>query len=221
MPWTRVGHLGRWLSRRPVVVGLAIGALCTVAVAVLAAGVVSRRSPDRAAEIRLFKTEGVRWIAAERDRHYPYASALDERDLGVLAPYFSEHVLATARVRILEEFENPEFFSVFKDAGRPYPIDLRLASGLALIDTILISESSSRRSSRSEILFHELVHIVQYDVLGLEDYMERYVEAWAENGERYRAIPHEIQAYELTRRFRDPGASLFPVEAEVRALFSN
>lgn len=219
MPWIRVERMGGWLSRRSVGVGSAIAALCAAAVAVLAAGGVTRRSPDHAAEIRLFKTEGERWIAAERDRHYPHASALDERELGVLAPYFSEHVLAMARVRVLDGFENPDFFSVFEDAGSPYPIDLRRASGLALIDTILIASSTSRRS-RPLILFHELVHVVQYDVLGLEDYMERYVEGWVESGQRYREIPHEIQAYELTRRFRDSDASVFSVEAEVRSLFS-
>jgi len=172
------------------------------------------------AEVALvFKSEGVRWIREERDRQYPRASPLDAEDRRRFSGFFPERILDRARVRVVGRFENPDFFSVFDRLGEPYPIDLRRASGLALIDTILVIRRAAAGRNRGELLFHELVHLVQYDVLGLEGYMDRYVDSWAENGRSYRQIPHERQAFELATRFRRSADDRFSVESAVRARF--
>jgi hypothetical protein len=50
------------------------------------------------------------------------------------------------------------------------------------------------------LLFHELVHAVQYRHLGLEGFAERYVNGFLPGGS-YAGIPLEKQAYELEARF--------------------
>ncbi len=170
-------------------------------------------------EARLFKVEGTRWIREQRERHHPHGAPLGARERRLFTAYFPKRLLDAARVRVVERFENPDFFRIFEQANEPYPIDLRKASGLALIDTILIARRADRPGSRDGLLFHELVHLVQYDVLGLEAYMGLYVDSWLEGGRRYREILHERQAYELAARFRRSQSEVFSVEAEVRTYF--
>lgn len=169
--------------------------------------------------IERFKSEAVLWIRAERERNHRMAAPLSEQDRRALSPYFPRDVLGSARILVVEGFANPDFFSIFEESGEPYPVDLRKASAISLGDTILVARAASESSLRDRLLFHELVHTMQYEILGLEEYMEGYVEGWARNGRRYRRIPHEEQAFELATRFWS-GAEPFSVEAEVRSLFA-
>ncbi len=53
--------------------------------------------------------------------------------------------------------------------------------------------AGARTSPRLPILFHELVHLVQCQMLGTERYLDGYVRSWAENGREYRSIAFEDQ----------------------------
>ena len=64
-------------------------------------------------------------------------------------------------------------------------------------------------------LFHELVHAVQYDLLGPEKFVELYLLGWINQGFNYAAIPLEMDAYDLQNRYEADPASPFPVEDEV------
>lgn len=209
---------GRW-ERRALrwAVSLALGG--AIAFVWLEARSRSEASAEPALQLELFKSEGVRWIEQERDRHRDSAEPIEGLEREILSAYFSDSLLDLARVRVVDRIENPDFYSVFDEAGEPYPIDLRHAAGVALLDTVLLARGSARGPGRLRLLFHELVHLVQVDVLGLDDYMNRYVEGWAATGS-YRSIPHERQAYDLAARFREDPAKAFRVESEVRDLFS-
>jgi len=63
-------------------------------------------------------------------------------------------------------------------------------------------------------LFHELVHVVQYRVLGLKEFARLYVRGFLERG-GYEGIPLERQAYQLGSRFERWPQRLFSVEEEV------
>ena len=66
----------------------------------------------------------------------------------------------------------------------------------------------------TSVLFHELVHAVQYKHLGIHRFAERYVRGFLTGGS-YEEIPLEQQAYQLEDKFvRDPSAR-FSVEADV------
>lgn len=65
------------------------------------------------------------------------------------------------------------------------------------------------------LLFHELVHVEQYHQLGIPQFSELYVQGFL-NGGSYEAIPLEINAYALERRFESDSHRAFSVEDEVR-----
>jgi hypothetical protein len=66
----------------------------------------------------------------------------------------------------------------------------------------------------TSLLFHELVHAVQYKHLGLNGFAKHYVRGFLTGGS-YEEIPLEKQAYALEDRFsRDPSRS-FSVEEDV------
>jgi len=80
---------------------------------------------------------------------------------------------------------------------------------ITLVDVIAYPAGMDRST-----LFHELVHAVQYRVLGLQKFARLYVTGFL-NGGGYDGIPLERQAYELEERFsRDP-RTVFSVENDV------
>lgn len=172
-------------------------------------------------DLALIMREGAAWIAEQRDLHNPAARPLDRHERRAFATFFEPELLDSARVLRVERIENPGFYSFFEEAGKPIPIDFTRASGIALLDTILVVESRvpSDGPSWLPLIFHELVHLAQYRHLGLPAYIERYVGGWTENGFSYRAIPLEDQAYDLAERYGRASGRGFSVEAEVRRLF--
>jgi len=64
------------------------------------------------------------------------------------------------------------------------------------------------------LLFHELVHAVQYKHLGLMGFSERYVRGFLSGG-AYEEIPLEKQAYALEAQFAANPYRPFSVEQEV------
>ncbi len=69
-----------------------------------------------------------------------------------------------------------------------------------------------------QLIFHELVHVVQYRLLGVDEFARLYVRGYLRGG--YEGTPLEICAYELDGKFI-MGSVGFDVEAEVRAWIDN
>jgi hypothetical protein len=173
-------------------------------------------------QIGFIVREAAAWLQDLHDRHRPNGRPLTAEEKRRLAGFFERDVLDAVRVTLVERFENPEFFSIFTEQGKPVPIDFSSMAAQAAHDTILVRESRSREGSPSllPLLFHELVHVVQHRVLGAQSYVETYVTGWAGSGFAYRSIPMEVQAYELDGRFRSAPGEVFSVEREVRLRFA-
>jgi hypothetical protein len=54
-----------------------------------------------------------------------------------------------------------------------------------------------------ELLFHELVHVEQYRILGMKEFARAYVQGVVDSNFVYENIPLEATAFELTARFTD------------------
>jgi len=65
------------------------------------------------------------------------------------------------------------------------------------------------------LLFHELVHAVQYKHPGVEGFAERYVRGFLTGGS-YEKIPLEKQAYSLEDKFVRSPSIVFSVDDDVR-----
>jgi hypothetical protein len=84
-------------------------------------------------------------------------------------------------------------------------------AAITFVDTIVSHESFT-----NELLFHELVHVVQYEKLGLADIAHKYVRGFLGGGS-YEVIPLEVNAHQLETRVAAAPAGPLSVEAEVQA----
>ena len=165
--------------------------------------------------VRFLIARAPAWVAARREAFLPASDRVSEEDRVVLSAYLGPAVLQSARLAWTDEIANPEFYAEIERAGLPRPLDFRLMSAITFVDTIVVSRSQFEGpASWRPLLFHELVHVVQYRVLGLERFVAAYVRGWAENGLYYEAIPLERMAYELQSRF-ERAEGRFSVEDEV------
>ncbi len=95
----------------------------------------------------------------------------------------------------------------------PIPLGLTQAIGLTLIDCVLIRKGLWFHPSMAiSTLFHEMVHVVQFDLLGTRKLIEWYTDSLIQD--EYRNVLFERQAYALTDRFVQ-GEPPFSVRAVV------
>jgi hypothetical protein len=108
---------------------------------------------------------------------------------------------------------NPPFYEelVQMGFGRGSLPDFDVMVAVTFMDTIV-----SHEPFINELLFHELVHVVQYEKLGLAEFAGKYVRGFLGGGS-YEAIPLERNAYQLAARFAVAPMNPFSVEAEVQA----
>jgi hypothetical protein len=115
---------------------------------------------------------------------------------------------------VVEQIPNPGFHKDLPAMGLQIPMDLGQMQGITFIDTVLLSKRF-QSSWVPSLYFHELVHVVQYSVLGSTKFMQRYIRGWAENGYQYGSIPLEKDAYELQARFEAQPSQPFSVQEVV------
>lgn len=155
------------------------------------------------------------YIGEQRDIYVRRAAPFTSSQKGALQPFFPGSALDSARVVVLsgERVGNPPFYGDLIRmgfAGNSLPDFARMAA-ITFVDTVVSHEPFSHR-----LLFHELVHVVQYEKLGLADFSRKYVTGFLSGGS-YEAIPLEMNAYQLEARFAAAPTNPFSVEAEVQA----
>lgn len=145
---------------------------------------------------------------------------LSKKEQTALASYFTANVLETVVVRDVPLIERPDFYKTLAASGRPLPLDFSKMAGITYIDTIVVAKQHllSGWNNWVSLLFHECVHVCQYKLLGLNTFIQQYVQGWAANDFDYHTIPLEAQAYKLQRAFESTNQS-FSVEEEVRRVF--
>jgi hypothetical protein len=173
---------------------------------------------DVAEVLHLFLERGPKWVMAQRECHRPGGHPLGPHDRDVLSLFFPDEILDQVRIVSVPVVPNPDFYEVLTQHGVPIPLDFGQMAGITFGDTVLLSEARPvEPAERLPTLFHELVHVVQYARLGVDEFVHRYVMGWAENGFRYESIPLEKDAHELDARFRAKPAAPFSVVSEVAA----
>src|SRR6266403_174339 len=154
-------------------------------------------------------------IEEQRTIHRPAGGQLPSVAKDAVRGFFTPAVLDRARVAVLAVIPNPPFLEQARAAGLPVEIDFSIMEGLTLLDTILISQAVPPTDPLG-LMFHELVHVVQYEILGVEEFSRQYVRGLAEGDFDYYRIPLEVMAYDLGQRFMDDPGAAFSVLEEVR-----
>lgn len=152
------------------------------------------------------------YLREQRDHYFPSAVPLTNRQKAVMWPYFSADLLE--RVRIVElngqRIPNPPFYEEARALGFVNLPQWTHMQSLTFLDVVVFNEKLAERS-----LFHGLVHVVQFDVLGLDRYTELFVRSFV-NTKLHISVPLEAHTFSLESKFAQHPAERFSVEERVR-----
>lgn len=154
----------------------------------------------------------VAWfIRYSQRRLMPAAKPLDATAILEMKGYFPSGDLTGVAVIIQDPLPigNPPFASVARWLGYEFP-------SMEHVRAITLDQSiAARENMTPSLLFHEMVHVVQYRLLGVTEFARLYVRGFLRAGS-YVEIPLERCAYDLEFRFEVEGVP-FDVEREVQA----
>jgi hypothetical protein len=159
------------------------------------------------------------WVGSQRKQHRFSGNArpLNDTEHEVFSPFFSSGVLEKTSLSEVAELSNPWFYPALRRFGIEPPLDISYAGGITFDDTIVIARHGQVPvRDWHPLLFHELVHVVQYTTLGRNAFIDRYLRCLVATGMDYHQNPFERQAYALQNRFESAPHIAFSVEAEVR-----
>lgn len=132
------------------------------------------------------------WMETLRLRHLPGSIAASELGLRRLSDHFPAHVLDDARVVSLLELPFPPLST--------YRLPEFEAMATAPMAGITFGDMYFVRPNASEgVHLHELVHVVQWNALGIPDFLLTYAVGLMQHG--YARSPLEAIAFELQERF--------------------
>lgn len=166
-----------------------------------------------AAQIEWVVQQVASYIGHQRQTYRQGAAPFSVSQKNAMLPFFPEPALDSTRLVVLtgQHVGNPPFYDElirmgFEAASLP---DFAHMSAITFVDTIVSHEPFTDR-----LLFHELVHVVQYEKLGVAEFAAKYVRGFLSGG-CYEAIPLERNAYELDARFAAAPTKAFSVVSEV------
>jgi hypothetical protein len=161
------------------------------------------------------------WLRSRRNMYRPSGHLLRDHELAAFEDFFEPRTLREVRVSRVEEFRPWPLEKTLRRVGFGGIMWSRAVAGIALVDTVVIVTPTAheRNLSSLSLLFHELVHIEQYRVLGVRGFLREYIGGWLAAGRSYEEIPLEVQAFELTERYDQFPSDAFDVGQIVRREF--
>jgi len=154
------------------------------------------------------------YIEQQRRSFLRGAAPLSQNQKAAMRPFFPDSTLNSVRIVVLRGIRvgNPPLYEDLERLGfEPGCLpDFAHMAAITFVDTIVSHEPFTSR-----LLFHELVHVVQYQKFGLANFATRYVRGFLSGGS-YEAITLEMNAYELEGRYMAAPTKAFSVEAEVQ-----
>jgi len=159
------------------------------------------------------------WINQQRALHLPQARPLTDSERAAFARHFSPEILSSTRVTFVEKISNPPFLASVVEQlsalGKQVRFDFSDSEGITFGECILIAG----RNFPLDLLFHEMVHVEQYRLLGMPGFARAYVQGFVDSNFIYERIPLEVVAFEMSARFTDGEA--FSVTGELPGWLRN
>jgi hypothetical protein len=167
-----------------------------------------------AAQVEWVIQQVAAYIEGQHQTYRRGAVPLSQNQRTAMRPFFPASTLDSTRVVVLagERVGNPPFYGELMGMGfeaGSLP-DFAHMAAITFVDTVVSHGPYNNRT-----LFHELVHVVQYEKLGLPEFAARYVKGFLSGGS-YEAIPLERNAYELDGRFTADPTKAFSSPDEVQ-----
>ncbi|MCH2463427.1 MAG: hypothetical protein MK335_09340 [Gemmatimonadetes bacterium] len=160
------------------------------------------------------------WIESQRAQHRVHADPLPDTTLAALSGFFEKGTLDRTRIRHVPSIENPPFYKEFEEAGEAFPLDFTVWAAITFGDVILVNGEQVPGPPSHSVVFHEMVHVVQYDELGIHEFARRYVTPFVQSRFNYMSIPLESVAFDLQGRFEERSGNPFSAEEEIRSRIS-
>src|SRR5215467_11704131 len=147
----------------------------------------------------------LQWLERTLQQHAPAARAVSSLGFNRLPLFYHAAVLASSKVVAVQKIPVPPLSAMglvrFADFER-----MEIA-GITYLDTFFVRADQTWDES---LHFHELVHIIQWQMLGPERFLWLYADGLERLG--YRNSPLEVIEYDLQDRFDDESKT-FDVEA--------
>ena len=137
----------------------------------------------------------IRWIDQTLAAHADQARSVAGFGFVQLPNYFSTDLLEHAKVVGVARVPVPPLAALGLAGFASF--EQRDYSGITFKNTYFVQ---ARRLTDESIHFHELVHVIQWEYLGVERFLLAYAAGLIARG--YRDSPLEAMAYELQRRFK-------------------
>jgi hypothetical protein len=158
--------------------------------------------------------EAVLWMQQQRESFLPRSKPLTADQKAKLLHFFLPENLDRLRIADIsqtgETIPYPPFYERVRAGGSRVVPDAAHMTAIPFIDVAVFNREPTLRT-----IFHTLVHVVQFSMVGLEKAMKGYFKALDESG-LWIVVPYEQQAYELDARFTKDPSDFFSVETEVR-----
>jgi hypothetical protein len=167
-------------------------------------------SPDHFAKGTAYVSS---YLRQQREHYLPNSVALDNQFKARMWPYFSPALLDQIRIVELkgQRVPSPPFYAEARAQGFDNLPELTHMDSLTFLDVVVFNDTLNVRA-----LFHALVHVVQFQILGLEQYTRLFVESFLRMRTHF-TVPLEAHAFPLTSKFMRPAAQAFSVEDQVQS----
>jgi len=164
---------------------------------------------NRVAEIVI---QTAHYLHERREHFRPSGIPMSDEYRRAMLPFFSDSLLDQVRIVILkgERLSNPPFYNDVKACGFTNLPELTHMSSVTFEDVLVFHGEIIDRS-----LFHALVHAVQFQVLGVEQYADQFVRGFVRT-RSFISVPLEAHAYTLQSKFAGDPRQAFAVEEKVR-----
>lgn len=148
------------------------------------------------------------WIGRTLAESAPKAKSAASFNFPRLPQFYSSDLLDRAKVVLVDRCPVPPLSAMGLNQFAEF--ENMNASGITYMDTYFVLWHEAECES---LHFHELVHVVQWQVLGPERFLAMYADGLEKHG--YRNSPLELMAYEHEARFNS-GTTPYSVESEIR-----
>ena len=145
-------------------------------------------------EFRSFYPHLFAWITQMLRAHAAAAKPVASLGFMRLPRYFSEVLLASAKVVVVERVPRPPLSAM--GLSRFAEFEHGDYDGITYLDTFFVKRSAA---AVERLHFHELIHVVQWRLLGPEIFLAAYAAGLETFG--YRSSPLEMMAYEADAAF--------------------
>ena len=146
------------------------------------------------------------WVDQTIASHREHARPCSAFGFRKLPQYFPKTLLDSTQVVVVECTPQPpltEWGITLRSSLDQPPLH---AAGITLRNTFFVVHGHERDES---LFFHELIHVLQWQRLGVELFLALYGSMLIRDG--YRMSPMEQMAYDLQAKFDDPARQAFDV----------